>query len=66
VIHQIFHVAALILFLAAGAAAFLGVLGAMIGEEAGIKLPGLRSTLLLALAAAAGLAADWVVHSASR
>lgn len=56
-----FHVAALVLFLAAVATAFIGVVGPLLSD--GPKFTSsLRRSILLALGAAAGLVADSLLH----
>lgn len=62
--HQIFHVVALVAFLAALGVAFLGVTAPlMFPEKDSIRVPALRGSLLLAVSAAAGLGADWLIHN---
>ena len=60
--HQIFHVLALLLFLPAIAVAFLGLIQPLLGDAGGVRLPALRTSLLLAAGAALGLGADSLVH----
>lgn len=60
--HQIFHVLVLLLFLPAMAVAFLGLIRPLLGDSSGIRLPALKTSLLLAVGAAAGLGADWLIH----
>lgn len=59
--HDVFHVVALVLFLAALATAFIGVIGPLLSESHKVK-SSLRRSILLALGAAGGLAADSLLH----
>lgn len=61
--HDVFHVVALISFLAAMGVAFIGIAAPALFEQSErASLPRLRTSLLLGLAAAGGLAADWLLH----
>jgi len=60
--HQVVHVVVLLLFLPAMAVAFLGLLRPLLGDAGGFKLPALRTSLMLAGAAIAGLGVEWLMH----
>ena len=61
--HEIFHVVALVSFLGAMGVAFIGVAAPVLfGANEDRSVPRLRTSLLLAAAAMAGLAADWAMH----
>ena len=63
--HQIFHVLALLLFLPTLALAFLGLIRSLLKsteDPVDIKLPGFKTSLLLAAGAVAGLGGDWLIH----
>lgn len=63
-LHQVFHVIALLAFLAALALAFVGMTAPLLfPDRGGMNIPALRTSLLLVLAAAGGLAGDWLVHN---
>lgn len=65
--HQIFHVVALVAFLTALGVAFLGVMAPLMfspeSDRESIRVPALKGSVLLALAAGAGLGADWLIHN---
>ncbi|MGH9199587.1 MAG: hypothetical protein ACRD1T_28135 [Acidimicrobiia bacterium] len=65
--HQIFHVVALVAFLTALGVAFLGVTAPLMfpsqDSQESIRLPALKGSVLLAVAAGAGLGADWLIHN---
>ncbi|HVE77003.1 MAG TPA: hypothetical protein VND22_09625 [Actinomycetota bacterium] len=62
--HQVFHVAVLVAFLAAIAVAFLGVVAPILfGDRTAVHLPGLRVSLVIGVLAAAVLAFDWIAHN---
>lgn len=63
-LHQIFHVVVLLAFLGALATAFLGFVGPLLfANQAGFRLPAFRTAFALLIAAAASLAADWIIHN---
>lgn len=63
-IHQVFHVIALLAFLAALALAFVGMTAPlMFPDRDRMSAPALKTSLLLLLAAAGGLAGDWLAHN---
>ena len=62
--HQIFHVVVLLAFLSALATAFLGFVGPLLfSNQAGLRLPALRTSFMLLVAAAVSLGADWFIHN---
>jgi hypothetical protein len=65
--HQIFHVVVLLAFLAALATAFLGFVGPLLfSNQAGLRMPAMRTAFMLLAAAALSLAADWFIHNLNR
>ena len=59
--HDVFHVVAMVLFLAAVATAFIGAIGPLLSD--GPKFTSsLRRSILLITGAAAGLGADSLLH----
>ena len=63
-LHQIFHVIVLLAFLGALATAFLGFVGPLLfSNQAGLRLPALRTSFLLLAVAAVSLGADWFIHN---
>lgn len=62
-LHEIFHIVLLVLFLSALGAGFLGLIGPLVqGEEAGLKVPGRKATALFFLSALVAGAGDWILH----
>jgi hypothetical protein len=65
--HQVFHVIALVAFLMSLATAFVGFIAPLLFEDqAGLRVPALRSSLILLAAAGLGLAGDWLAHNVFR
>lgn len=62
--HQALHVLILLFFLGALAMAFLGLAAPLVFQDrGGGRLPAFRTSVLLAGAAGAVLAADWLGHN---
>lgn len=62
-LHEVYHVITLVLFLAALGAAFLGVAGPLIlPERSDIKLPALRTGIGLLVLALLSLVVERLIH----
>jgi hypothetical protein len=62
--HQVFHVIALVAFLTALATAFVGFVAPLLFPDgAGLRMPAIKTSILLLAAAALGLFGDWLAHN---